>query len=139
MRGTSRTSRKRSAGSSRKPPDEPTFFLDENFGRRITPGILRKAGIRIQVYDEHFAPGVDDAVWIPDAARRSWVILTMDAAIRRKDNERPALYATCARVFVFTGAQVKAEDAADRIVRSMRHVPRVIGDRLSEAFEPRAL
>src|SRR5882724_4472727 len=63
--------KKRSVANSTspKPPEELTFFLDRQLGRYKMAGALRKAGLNIEIHDDHFAQNAEDPEW-PDGVRQ---------------------------------------------------------------------
>ena len=81
--------------------DDLEFFIDRSLGRSIATG-LRDAGLMVHttadVYGEDEAQRLPD-VWLRDAGRNGWVILTKDDAIRRRPAERDVLVGASARVF----------------------------------------
>lgn len=60
-----------------------TFFLDHQIGRYQVAEALRSAGARVEVHLDHFAGDMPDVEWIPEVARRDWVLVTKDQNIRR--------------------------------------------------------
>jgi hypothetical protein len=79
-----------------------TFFADRNLGRTF-PDILRKAGISVEVHDDHFDPDTPDQVWLRAVGRRKWFALTHDSRIRYRPNERDAVLAARVGLFVLVG------------------------------------
>ena len=62
-------------------PDRAVFFLDRNLGSKIVAGELRRAGHRVEIHDDHFAPAVLDVDWLREVGSRGWVVLTKDRRI----------------------------------------------------------
>ena len=93
---------KRRSGTSSSPP-EPTFFVDRNLGRHIFPDRLREAGVQLETHDDHFPPGEQDPVWIAEAGKREWIVLTADQRIRRVSLETEAIMSAGVRAFIFVG------------------------------------
>lgn|SRR5262249_30495547 len=60
-----------------------TFFLDHQIGRFQVAAVLRAIGARVEVHLDHFAGNAPDTQWIPEIARRDWVLITKDQNIRR--------------------------------------------------------
>lgn len=96
------------------PPEEPVFFIDRSLGRRWVSEALLRAGLRVQIHDEHFAPSTPDVEWLRVAGQRGWVVLTKDDRIRRHPLERRALIEAGVRVFV-----VKLNDAQGKEIASL--------------------
>lgn len=80
-----------------------TFFLDHQIGRYQVAEALRATGAKIEVHLDHFAGDMPDVEWIPEVARRNWVLITKDQNIRRNPLERTAYEAARLRGFVVTG------------------------------------
>jgi hypothetical protein len=67
------------------------YFIDRSIGKKIFPGILREAGILVEVHDDHFAQDEEDAIWIPEVAKRGWISVTTDKRIRTRPQEKQAV------------------------------------------------
>ncbi|MGH2865870.1 MAG: hypothetical protein ACRDJX_11570 [Solirubrobacteraceae bacterium] len=69
------------------------FFVDRSLGKSIVEG-LRAVGLTVysmaDVYAERRLQTLPDEVWLADAGKHEWVVLTKDDAIRR----RPAASST---------------------------------------------
>jgi predicted nuclease of predicted toxin-antitoxin system len=83
-------------------PERLVFFVDRSLGRRIIPGALRDAGEEVRVHDEHFPQNAKDEVWLAEAGKNQWVVLTKDKNIRYRAIEIQALVAAKVRAFVLT-------------------------------------
>lgn len=87
-------------GRSRKLP-KPEFFIDRDLGRYKIPNALTQMGFVVHplyvVYGPEAEQSKEDPDWIPDAAKRGWVILCRDKL--RHEGERPAIEKSKARVF----------------------------------------
>lgn len=102
MAASETTSKRRSDASLPSPPERLVFFVDRSLGRKIIPGALREAGEEVRVHDEHFPQDTRDEVWLGDAGKRGWVVLTKDKHIRYRAVEIHALRAAKVRAFVLT-------------------------------------
>jgi len=71
-------------------------------GRRIIPEALRGAGEEVRVHDEHFPQDAQDQVWLAEAGRNGWIVLTKDKLIRYRAAEIQALRAAKVRAFVLS-------------------------------------
>jgi hypothetical protein len=67
--------------SAAKPP-EAVFFVDRSLGIEPLRSILRKAGVRVEIHDDHFKRDEDDQVWLVEVSARAWVVLTKDQRLR---------------------------------------------------------
>src|SRR5260221_14400832 len=79
--------------NSPSPPDPLVFFIDRSLGRKIIAKALRDAGEEVMVHDDHFPQNTRDEVWLGEAGKRQWVVLTKDENIRYRTNELMALRA----------------------------------------------
>jgi hypothetical protein len=114
-----RPSGPRRASSKRAPPE---VFVDRSLGRRKVPDRLREAhpDVHVIAHDELFDQDTDDEIWLREAGRRSWVVLTKDERIRRKPGEQQAIIDWGARCFCLhptTG--MRAEDMAEVLTRTL--------------------
>lgn len=96
-----------------------TFFLDHQIGRYQVAEILRAAGAKIEVHLDHFPGDMPDVEWIPEVARRDWVLITKDQNIRRNPLERAAYRAAKLRGFVATGKDMNATELGELLVRCL--------------------
>ncbi len=99
--------------------DSPQFFVDRSLGKSIVAE-LRKVGLQVlsmaDVYGEQTGQGLADEVWLADAGKNNWVVLTKDDAIRRRPAERDALNEAKVRVFCLTNRNLRAKEQASRFV-----------------------
>lgn len=99
------------------------FFVDRSLGKSIVEG-LRKAGFSVrsmaEVYGEKPGQLLADEVWLRDAGKNDWVVLTKDDAIRRRPAERDALTEAAVRVFCLTNSNMRGAEQTKRFV-SNRH------------------
>lgn len=106
-----------------KTQPEPTFFVDRSLGKSIAEG-LRDVGLSVvtmaDAYGERAGQSLKDEVWLADAGRYGWVVLTKDERIRRRPAERDALISARVRVFCLTTARLRALDQTRRFVEN-RH------------------
>src|SRR4029077_8380423 len=58
------------------------FFLDRQLGRYKMAGALRKAGLKIEIYDDHFAQNAEDPEWLTACGKKNWIVVTRDERIR---------------------------------------------------------
>jgi predicted nuclease of predicted toxin-antitoxin system len=100
------------ASSPSKLPERPVFFLDRSLGKHKVANALRKAGVSVEVHEQHFAPDAPDREWLKTVGERSWVVLTKDQKIRYHSREREALLTSGVRAFILTAGSVSAEEMA---------------------------
>lgn len=96
-----------------------TFFLDHQIGRYQVAAILRANGANVEVHLDHFKGDAPDVLWIPEVARRGWVLITKDQNIRRNPLERETYRAAKLRGFVATGDNMNAKELGDLLVRCL--------------------
>ena len=83
-------------------PEPLVFFVDRSPGRRVIPNALRDAGARVELHDDHFSQDAQDQVWLAEAGKRGWVVLTKDKHLRYRAVETNALMSAKVRAFVLT-------------------------------------
>ncbi|MEM9294021.1 MAG: hypothetical protein AAGD01_20250 [Acidobacteriota bacterium] len=115
-----RKSKKRSDTTS---PPEPTFFCDENLGRLVFPGRLREAGVRVEIFADHFPLGTKDQDWLRAIAGKEWLLLTLDARIRYNRLEQLALLESGIGAFVLVGGK-DHKRVAESFLKAMHRVLR---------------
>jgi len=72
---------------ARKTDKPPEFFVDRSLGKSVVEALC-EVGLTVysmaDVYGEARAQRLADEVWLRDAGRRDWIVLTKDDAIRRR-------------------------------------------------------
>ncbi len=110
------------ASSGSKPPDPLTLFLDESLDSHSVVSALRDAGATVVRHTEQFPRGVADEIWLGQAGKSGWIVLTRDKRIRYRQLERLALQAAGVRAFVFTGGNVTAADTGAILCRALERI-----------------
>lgn len=93
-------------------PQSITFFIDRCLGNKFIVETLRKAGITIEIHDEHFDKGAQDIHWIPEIGKKGWVVLTKDANIGKNSLERIAVANAQVKMFVLASQGLSGKDMA---------------------------
>jgi hypothetical protein len=106
-----------------------TFFLDHQIGRHVVADKLREAGATVEVHLDHFKGDAPDLEWIPEIARRDWVLITKDQHIRRNPLERAAYAVSKLRGFVATGKDMSGSDLGELLVRCLPGIVRRVHNR----------
>jgi len=113
-----------------KPPDETVFFIDRSLGIEPIRTELTKAGVVVEIHDDHFARDEEDRVWLRTVGERGWVVFTKDQRLRYRPLEIAALRASKARVFVLTAGNLRGIEIAaafltalPRIFKTLHSVP----------------
>lgn len=111
--------------SGSKPPDPSTYFLDESLDSASVASALRDAGASVIRHTDRFPRGVVDELWLTEAGKNGWIVLTRDKRIRYRKLERDALQAANVRAFVFTGGNVTARETGAILARALRKMDRI--------------
>ncbi len=126
--------------SAAKPPDETVFFIDRSLGIDPIRTELIKAGLVVEIHDDHFARDEEDRVWLRTVGERGWVVLTKDQRLRYRPLEIAALRASKARVFVLTAGNLRGIEIAavfltalPRIFKVLHSVPGPFVARVSQS------
>jgi hypothetical protein len=106
-----------------------TFFLDHQIGRYQVAEALRSAGAKVAVHLDHFPGNMPDVEWIPEVARRDWVLITKDQNIRRNPLERRAYELSGLRGFVVTGKDMTGGELAVLLVQCLHGMARRVSGR----------
>lgn len=72
-----------------------------------------------------FPRGTLDSVWLTEAGKKGWVVLTRDKRIRYRMLERMALESARVRAFVFTGGNVTGRETGEILVRALPKIERI--------------
>jgi hypothetical protein len=111
---------------ARTQPDPPDFFVDRSLGRHLIPDALRQAGFiahtLTSVYGEKRAQEVSDEEWIALVGEHSWVVLTKDAAIRRRAVELAAAEKHAVKMFCLTNAGLSGEEQRERFLTNIHRI-----------------
>jgi predicted nuclease of predicted toxin-antitoxin system len=105
-----------------KPPEPVTFFLDESLDSLTVVTALREAGAAVERLTDHFPKGTRDEIWLTEAGRKAWVVLTRDKRIRYRYLERLALRTARVRAFVFTGGNVTGRETATILAGALKRI-----------------
>jgi PIN like domain len=93
---------------------------------RIVPQALREAGLTVVIHDEVFRPGTPDHIWLREAGRKGWIVLTKDTRIRYRENEKRALKEAGVAAFVFSGKDLTGSEIGASIVKALPKMQRLI-------------
>ena len=100
--------------------------MDRALGTGAVAGALRRAGCSVEIHDDHFPPGAQDAEWLPVVGGRSWVVLTKDQHIRTRQNELVALLSAGIAAFVLAGGDLTGPEMAEAFVRALPRMRRML-------------
>lgn len=102
-----------------------TFLVERPLGKRVTLA-LRDHGFNVVAFTDHFADGAPDEEWIIKAASQHWIVLTKDAAVRRRPNERLAIRNSRLRVFTLTRGTWTSEQMSQAFIAAERRIKSVL-------------
>jgi hypothetical protein len=112
---------------SRPKEQKPEFFVDRSLGKSIVEG-LRATGLTVHsmadIYGEKRAQLLPDEVWLRDAGKNDWIVLTKDDAIRRRPAERDALTEAAVRAFCLTNRNMRGAEQTERFVSNRYRILR---------------
>jgi predicted nuclease of predicted toxin-antitoxin system len=112
--------------SAAKPPDETVFFIDRSLGVDPIRAELVKAGLVVEIHDDHFARDEEDHVWLRTAGEQGWVVLTKDQRLRYRPLEIAALRASKARVFVLTAGNLRGMEIATVFLAALPRICKIL-------------
>lgn len=98
---------------------EPVFFVDRSLGGKWVVEALRAAGARVVVHDDVFDQNAPDVEWLQETARRAWVVLTKDGAMRRNPHELAMIRLAQARVFTLSRQDLTGQEMAALLVSAL--------------------
>ena len=102
-----------------------TLLVERPLGKRVTLA-LREYGFTVIAFIDHFADGAPDEEWIQKAAAEEWVVLTKDAAVRRRPNERLAIRNLGLRVFTLTRGNWTSEEMSGAFIAAARRIKNLL-------------
>src|SRR5438552_16316604 len=122
--------KKRSAANSASPKpleEQLTFFLDRQLGRHKMAGILRAAGLQVEVHDDHLPQNATDPEWLTLAGKNGWIVVTRDERIRYRVAEKQAIRRAKVRAFVLAAqGNLRAETLAENFLKELPKIRRLV-------------
>ena len=109
-----------------KPPDGTVFFIDRSLGVEPIRAELIKAGLKVEVHDDHFERDEEDRIWLRTVGERGWGIFTKDQRLRYRPLEIAALRASNARVFVLTAGNLRGSEIAAVFSKALPRIHRIL-------------
>lgn len=73
----------------------------------------------MEVHDAHFPPGTTDTVWVPEVARRGWVVLSKDLSIASNTLERDTLFESGVRAFLLSQQDLSGPDQVTAFLKGL--------------------
>jgi predicted nuclease of predicted toxin-antitoxin system len=106
--------------------DVTVFFIDRSLGIDPIRTELVKAGLDVEIHDDHFARDEEDRVWLRTVGERGWVVLTKDQRLRYRPLEIAALRASKAGVFVLTAGNLRGMEIATVFLAALPRICKVL-------------
>ncbi len=100
-------------------PPEPIYFVDRSIASQRVLDALRAAGATFVRHDDLFAQDTPDTVWLAEAGRQRWVVLTMDQRIRYNRLEREALLANGVGAVIMVAKNLSGAQTAACLVAAL--------------------
>lgn len=89
--------------------------------------VLRKAGLNVEIHDDHFPQNAQDPEWLTAAGRKNWIVVTRDERIRYRVAERQAIRRAKVRAFVLAAqGDLRADMLAEIFLKAMPKVRRMV-------------
>ncbi len=86
------------------------FFVDQCLsGRRIPSTITLASDCAAERFIHHFKKNAEDVEWLPEIARRNWVLVTKDRRIDQRPLEREAIINSDGRAFILVEPNMSGE------------------------------
>ncbi len=126
MGGREKRSKKLLGVNSDTQPEELVFFIDRSLGRSIVPEALQKEGVQVQIHDNLFPQNAPDTDWLSKVGSRNWIVLTKDAMIKSRPNEKAALMRSGVRAFILVSANLTGEEMASIFVKAIPAIKKFI-------------
>ncbi len=90
-------------------------------------GALRKAGLNVEIHDDHFAPDAKDAEWLAVAGQKRWIVVTRDERIRYRAAAKQAIRRAKVRAFVLAAqGDLRADMLAQNFLKAITNVRRIM-------------
>ena len=98
-------------------------------------GILRTAGLSVEVHDDHFPQDALDPEWLRAVGERNWVVVTRDERIRYNVAEKQAIRRAKVRAFVLAAqGNLRAEMLAKIFLKCAAQGSRDRGETSSAVY-----
>jgi hypothetical protein len=88
--------------------------------------MLREAGFKVEIHDNHFPPAAPDDQWLAAVSQRGWVVLTKDKRLRYNFPELLAITKNNARVYTLVSGNMTAFQMAEIFVKAAFHIEKTV-------------
>ena len=90
-------------------------------------GVLRNAGLNVEIHDDHFPQNAQDPEWLTAAGGKNWIVVTRDERIRYRVAERQAIRRAKVRAFVLAAqGDLRAEMLAEIFLKALSKIRRTV-------------
>jgi predicted nuclease of predicted toxin-antitoxin system len=90
-------------------------------------GLLRVAGLKVEIHDDHFAQNALDPEWLTAAGKNNWIVVTRDERIRYRAAEKQAIRRAKVRAFVLAAqGDLRAEMLAEIFLKALPKIRRTV-------------
>jgi uncharacterized protein with PIN domain len=90
-------------------------------------GVLRKAGLNVEIHDDHFSQNAKDPEWLTAAGKKKWIVVTRDERIRYRVAEKQAMRRAKVRAFVLAAqGDLRAEMLAEIFLKALPKIRRTV-------------
>lgn len=91
-------------------------------------GILRAAGLKIEVHDDHFPQNAKDTEWLTSVGKNKWIVVTRDERIRYRAAEQQAIRRAKVRAFVLVvRGDLRVEVLAEVFLKALPKIRAMAG------------
>jgi len=90
------------------------YFCDRSLGLKI-PQALKERGVDVVIHDKMYVHDTEDTVWLAEAGRQGWTVLTKDDRIRFRRSEKQALMTHNVGCFVL----MRRNDKAPQLIAAL--------------------
>lgn len=88
--------------------------------------MLRKAGERVVLHDDHFLPTTKDEEWLEQVGKNGWIVLTKDKRIKKRSHEYQILYAFHVAAFIFSSGNATGSQVAQAFKKALPAIKRTL-------------
>ena len=90
-------------------------------------GVLRSAGLKVEIHDDHFSQNAQDPHWLTAVGRNNWIVVTRDERIRYRVAEKQAIRRAKVRAFVLAAqGDLRAEMLAEIFLKALPKIRRTV-------------
>jgi hypothetical protein len=109
------------------PPNRFIIFLDENHcNNQKLLDVLKNADIPVERHLAHFVRATPDEEWLPFVGRNGWALLTSDARIRYRFNEKRAVQENRVCMFYFSTNNLSGMQMATALEKALPKMQRIL-------------